>query len=211
MHTDYKRCARTPDLLATFGATESVLRRLRQEEPINANSLILSNIQFIMSKCLSLKQVRQHSLQGKEQKSCNLGHALPSTTEDFIRLFKEGFIQLFLSVRRDRMQKEEIQCRKDAPKERERCQTKQMREDQREELFFIPDKESLQLSSVANSTDYQKRGITYSTDRKLALPSPPLNHVPKHHIYTPFKYLQGWRLNHFPGQPVRMLDNPFGE
>ncbi|KAK4810721.1 hypothetical protein QYF61_007695 [Mycteria americana] len=26
-----------------------------------------------------------------------------------------------------------------------------------------------------------------------------------------FKYLQGWRLNHFPGQPVPMLDNPFSE
>ncbi|KAK4806266.1 hypothetical protein QYF61_013410 [Mycteria americana] len=45
----------------------------------------------------------------------------------------------------------------------------------------------------------------------LTLTSPPLNHVPKHHIYMAFKYLQGWRLNHFPGQPVPMLDNPFGE
>ncbi|KAK4828748.1 hypothetical protein QYF61_000739 [Mycteria americana] len=26
-----------------------------------------------------------------------------------------------------------------------------------------------------------------------------------------FKYFQGWRLNHFPGQPVPMLDNPFSE
>ncbi|KAK4824899.1 hypothetical protein QYF61_021414 [Mycteria americana] len=45
----------------------------------------------------------------------------------------------------------------------------------------------------------------------LALPSPPLNHVLKCHIYTSFKYLQGWGLNHFPGQPVPMLDNPLGE
>ncbi|KAK4824286.1 hypothetical protein QYF61_013031 [Mycteria americana] len=45
----------------------------------------------------------------------------------------------------------------------------------------------------------------------LTLPSPPLNHVPKHLIQTSFKYLQGWRLNHFPGQPVPMLDNPFSE
>ncbi|KAK4809188.1 hypothetical protein QYF61_009385 [Mycteria americana] len=28
---------------------------------------------------------------------------------------------------------------------------------------------------------------------------------------TAFKYLQGWGLNHFPGQPVPMLDNPFSE
>ncbi|KAK4812051.1 LOW QUALITY PROTEIN: hypothetical protein QYF61_026189 [Mycteria americana] len=45
----------------------------------------------------------------------------------------------------------------------------------------------------------------------LTLPSPPLHHVPKHLIQTSFKYLQGWRLNRFPGQPVPMLDNPFSE
>ncbi|KAK4817962.1 hypothetical protein QYF61_003482 [Mycteria americana] len=45
----------------------------------------------------------------------------------------------------------------------------------------------------------------------LTLPSPPLNHVPKCHIETSFRYFQGWRLNHFPGQPVPMLDNPFSE
>ncbi|KAK4819032.1 hypothetical protein QYF61_024397 [Mycteria americana] len=45
----------------------------------------------------------------------------------------------------------------------------------------------------------------------LTLPRPPLYHVPKHLIQTSFKYLQGWRLNHFPGQPVPVLDNPFSE
>ncbi|KAK4818053.1 LOW QUALITY PROTEIN: hypothetical protein QYF61_004580 [Mycteria americana] len=45
----------------------------------------------------------------------------------------------------------------------------------------------------------------------LTLPRPPLYHVPKHLIQTSFKYLQGWRLNYFPGQPVPMLDNPFSE
>jgi len=43
------------------------------------------------------------------------------------------------------------------------------------------------------------------------MPSPPLNHVPKCHIYTSFKYLQGWRLNQFPGQPVPTFDKPFSE
>ncbi|KAK4832683.1 hypothetical protein QYF61_025144 [Mycteria americana] len=32
-----------------------------------------------------------------------------------------------------------------------------------------------------------------------------------HLIQTSFKYLQGWRLHHFPGQPVPMLDNPLSE
>lgn len=32
-----------------------------------------------------------------------------------------------------------------------------------------------------------------------ALLSPPLNHVPKHHIYTSLKYLQKWWFNHFLG------------
>ncbi|KAK4824837.1 hypothetical protein QYF61_020210 [Mycteria americana] len=45
----------------------------------------------------------------------------------------------------------------------------------------------------------------------LTRPSPPLHHVHKHLIQTSFKYLQGWQLNHFPGQPVPMLDNPFSE
>ncbi|KAK4811465.1 hypothetical protein QYF61_010344 [Mycteria americana] len=45
----------------------------------------------------------------------------------------------------------------------------------------------------------------------LPLPSPPLHHVPEHLIQTSFKYLQGWRLNHFTRQPVPMLDNPFSE
>ncbi|KAK4819936.1 hypothetical protein QYF61_015557 [Mycteria americana] len=45
----------------------------------------------------------------------------------------------------------------------------------------------------------------------LTLPSPPLHHVPTHLIQTSFKYLQGWGLNPFPGQPVPVLDNPFGE
>ncbi|KAK4827101.1 hypothetical protein QYF61_014203 [Mycteria americana] len=39
----------------------------------------------------------------------------------------------------------------------------------------------------------------------------PLMATPLYLIQTSFKYLQGWRLNHFPGQPVPMLDNPLGE
>lgn len=43
----------------------------------------------------------------------------------------------------------------------------------------------------------------------LTLPSPQLNQVPKHHTYTPFKYLHGWWLNHFSRQTVPMLYNCF--
>lgn len=32
-----------------------------------------------------------------------------------------------------------------------------------------------------------------------ALPTPPLNHIPKHHIHKSFKSLQGWWLHHCPG------------
>ncbi|KAK4816196.1 hypothetical protein QYF61_012661 [Mycteria americana] len=42
--------------------------------------------------------------------------------------------------------------------------------------------------------------------------TPPVTgHQPDYLIQTSFKYLQGWRLNHFPGQSVPMLDNPFSE
>ncbi|KAK4809926.1 LOW QUALITY PROTEIN: hypothetical protein QYF61_023413 [Mycteria americana] len=52
---------------------------------------------------------------------------------------------------------------------------------------------------------------SWSPTVNLTLPSPPLHHVPKHLIQTAFKYLQGWRLHHCPGQPVPVLENPFGE
>ncbi|KAK4832389.1 hypothetical protein QYF61_022244 [Mycteria americana] len=50
--------------------------------------------------------------------------------------------------------------------------------------------------------------------RQLLFPKPVALHgivVTQYLIQTSFKYLQGWRLNHFPGQPVPMLDNPLGE
>lgn len=43
-----------------------------------------------------------------------------------------------------------------------------------------------------------------------ALLSSSLNHVPKSHIYISLKHLQGWRIIHFPGQPVPELDHPSG-
>ena len=33
-----------------------------------------------------------------------------------------------------------------------------------------------------------------------------LNHTPKCHMYLFFKRVQGWGLNHLPGQPVPMSD-----
>ncbi|KAK4815156.1 hypothetical protein QYF61_017597 [Mycteria americana] len=64
---------------------------------------------------------------------------------------------------------------------------------------------------IIESFKLEKTLISLSPTINLAQPSPPLSHVPKHHVYTSFKYLQGWRLNHFPGQPVPMLDHPFSE
>jgi len=43
------------------------------------------------------------------------------------------------------------------------------------------------------------------------VPTPPPNHVLKHHIYMSFKHLQGWRHNHFSEQSVPMLDSLFSE
>ncbi|KAK4809817.1 LOW QUALITY PROTEIN: hypothetical protein QYF61_014285 [Mycteria americana] len=45
----------------------------------------------------------------------------------------------------------------------------------------------------------------------LGVRGPTLNTAFEYLIQTSFKYLQGWRLNHFPGQSVPMLDNPLGE
>jgi len=38
-----------------------------------------------------------------------------------------------------------------------------------------------------------------------------LNHILKCHIYTFFKHLQQWGLNHIPGQPVPMSDHSFSK
>jgi len=38
-----------------------------------------------------------------------------------------------------------------------------------------------------------------------------LNHTPKCHIYTFFEHLQGWGLNHLPGQPVPLPDHSFSK
>ncbi|KAK4831037.1 hypothetical protein QYF61_014969, partial [Mycteria americana] len=84
---------------------------------------------------------------------------------------------------------------------------------------------SLVVRGPKLSTAFKNHRITESQNRigwkrplrsssptiNLTLPRPPPYHVPKHLIQTSFKYLQGWRLNHFPGQPVPMLDNPFSE
>ncbi|KAK4821921.1 hypothetical protein QYF61_004924 [Mycteria americana] len=83
---------------------------------------------------------------------------------------------------------------------------------------------SITILTSAVSRDFMlQHGTTLDSARipkpQKVLPSlgfrqsraPPLHHVPKHLIQTSFKYLQEWRLNHFPGQPGPMLDNPLSE
>ncbi|KAK4821003.1 hypothetical protein QYF61_010734 [Mycteria americana] len=65
--------------------------------------------------------------------------------------------------------------------------------------------------SIQNCIGWKRPLRSLSPTVNLTLPRPPLYHVHKHLIQTSFKYLQGWRLNHFPGQPGPMLDNPLGE
>ncbi|KAK4833008.1 hypothetical protein QYF61_027110 [Mycteria americana] len=67
------------------------------------------------------------------------------------------------------------------------------------------------LTESQNHIGWKRPLRSSSPTVNLTLPSPPLNHVPEHLIQTSFKYLQGWRLHHFPGQHVPMLDNPFSE
>ncbi|KAK4819924.1 hypothetical protein QYF61_015299 [Mycteria americana] len=67
------------------------------------------------------------------------------------------------------------------------------------------------VTESQNSIGWKRPLRLSSPTVNLTLPRPPLHHVPKHLIQTSFKYLQGWRLNHFPGQPVPMLDKPFSE
>ncbi|KAK4833094.1 hypothetical protein QYF61_027760 [Mycteria americana] len=68
--------------------------------------------------------------------------------------------------------------------------------------------QEISITESQNRIGWKRPLRSSSPTVNLTLPSPPLNHVPKHLVQTS---LQGWRLNHFPGQPVPMLDNPFGE
>ncbi|KAK4823797.1 hypothetical protein QYF61_006519 [Mycteria americana] len=70
---------------------------------------------------------------------------------------------------------------------------------------------STYMLGIKELPSWKRPSRSSSPTVNLTLPRPPLNHVPKHLIQTSFKYLQGWRLNHFPGQPVPTLDNPLGE
>ncbi|KAK4826742.1 hypothetical protein QYF61_010995 [Mycteria americana] len=69
------------------------------------------------------------------------------------------------------------------------------------------------LATTSFQTLHQLRRPSLDTlqhlNVSLVVGGPKLNTV--FEIYTSFKYLQGWRLNHFPGQPLPMLDNPFSE
>ncbi|KAK4826058.1 hypothetical protein QYF61_004173 [Mycteria americana] len=67
------------------------------------------------------------------------------------------------------------------------------------------------ITESQNHTGWKRPLRSSSPTVNLTLPRPPLNHVPKHLIQPSFKYFQGRRLNHFPGQPVPRLDNPFSE
>ncbi|KAK4831600.1 hypothetical protein QYF61_018360 [Mycteria americana] len=72
-------------------------------------------------------------------------------------------------------------------------------------------KKNHRITESQNHIGWKRPLRSLSPTINLTLPKPPLHHVSKHLIQTSFKYFQGWRLNHFPGQPVPMLDNPLGE
>ncbi|KAK4831894.1 hypothetical protein QYF61_020041 [Mycteria americana] len=71
--------------------------------------------------------------------------------------------------------------------------------------------EEARITESQNHRGWKRPLTSLSPTINLTLPRPPLYDVPKHLIQTPSKYFQGWRLNHFPGQPVPMLDHPFSE
>jgi len=57
--------------------------------------------------------------------------------------------------------------------------------------------------------DPQDHQVQPQPNRTTLTNNPPLNHVPEHHTETVFKHIQGWWLNHLPGEPVPVFNNPF--
>ncbi|KAK4827408.1 hypothetical protein QYF61_017838, partial [Mycteria americana] len=78
-------------------------------------------------------------------------------------------------------------------------------------VFLKPDTGDPRETESQNRIGWKRPLRSSSPTINLTLPRPPLHHVPKHLIQTSFKYPQGWRLNHFPEQPVPMLDNTSSE
>ncbi|KAK4816273.1 hypothetical protein QYF61_014345 [Mycteria americana] len=77
--------------------------------------------------------------------------------------------------------------------------------------FLCISEQQVQITESQNRIGWKRPLRSSSPTVKLTLPRPPRYHVPKHLIQTSLKYFQGWQLNHCPGQPVPMLDNPFSE
>ncbi|KAK4815166.1 hypothetical protein QYF61_017662, partial [Mycteria americana] len=80
-----------------------------------------------------------------------------------------------------------------------------------ESLYETNVKITAQFTESQNRIGWKRPLRSSSPTINLTLPSPPLHRVPKHLIPTAFKHLQGWGLHHCPGQPVPVLDSPFGE
>ncbi|KAK4810927.1 hypothetical protein QYF61_013335 [Mycteria americana] len=98
----------------------------------------------------------------------------------------------------------------------EECEEEEAAETMHDELTATPipcpsAPLGMEITESQNRIGWKRPLRSLSPTVNLTLPRPPLYHVPKHLIQTSFKYLQGWRLNHFPGQPVPMLDNPLSE
>ncbi|KAK4831331.1 LOW QUALITY PROTEIN: hypothetical protein QYF61_016820, partial [Mycteria americana] len=88
----------------------------------------------------------------------------------------------------------------------EKARDRQGRRDPYNQLWHL-----VRITESQDRIGWKRPLRSSSPTLNLTLPSPPLHHVPEHLIQTSVKYLQGWRLHHFPGQPVPMLDNPFSE
>jgi len=56
-----------------------------------------------------------------------------------------------------------------------------------------------------------KRPLRSSSPAIHSTPLCLLNHTPKCHIYTFFRHLQGWRLNHVPRKTIPMSDHSFSK
>ena len=75
----------------------------------------------------------------------------------------------------------------------------------------VPSDTSHAFHRITESLSLEKNFKSIESNPEPNMAKPPLNRVPKHHVYTSFKDPQEWGLNPFPGQPVPVLDNPFGE
>ncbi|KAK4818965.1 hypothetical protein QYF61_022632 [Mycteria americana] len=187
-------------------------------EPVLGMHVLLQHVrqQFWGPKLNTVFEVRPHQcrVQGHDHFPSPAGHAISDTSQDAIGLF--GHLGTLLAhIQAAVNQHPQVLFCQAAFQPLSKYKAKLASSPRRQKsvivALFVPVKICTDGDLITESYRLEKTFKIIESNRKPNTAKTTTKPCPKHLIQTSFKYLQGWRLNHFPGQPVPMLDNPFSE